>query len=79
MAVQPARTIDDNQIAMRNWTNPGLAVLGIGATAMVGGLTVLAIDVVRCHRDASRCGEVTALRSTRSMAARPTGRKGARP
>lgn len=55
MALQPPQLVNGLQVVVRDWSSPGYTVLGIGAAAMVGGLTVLLVDVVRCRRDRSRC------------------------
>lgn len=61
MAVQPPQRVNGRQALARDWTNPGYALLGIGTTAMVGGLTVLIIDVVRCKKDRARCAASAAV------------------
>lgn len=59
MYSQPPQRVNEWDAHEREWANPGAVVLGIGATAMVAGLTVLIVDVVRCRRDRARCGAPT--------------------
>jgi len=40
----------------KDFSGPGFAVLGIGAAALVGGVSVVVVDVVRCRRKPDRCG-----------------------
>lgn len=55
MALQPPQVVHGWGAHERDWLSPGAAAIGIGATAMVAGLTVLIVDVVRCRRDRARC------------------------
>jgi len=56
MAVQPPQSMSALQVAKRDWSVPGVTVIGIGAAAITAGLTMLIVDVVRCRRDRARCG-----------------------
>lgn len=67
MAVQPRREVSEQQIVRREWSSSGYAVIGIGTAAVVGGLTVLIVDIVRCRREPSRCAPPPGARTIEGM------------
>jgi len=67
MAVRPEQDVSEQQIVVRDWSSPGYAVIGIGTAAVVGGLTALIVDVVRCRREPSRCAPSPAARAIEGM------------
>lgn len=56
MTSQPPQSAYRWQSSDRDWSATGVTVIGIGATAVLAGLTALIVDVVRCRRDRTSCG-----------------------
>lgn len=64
MAVQPRQYVASLAYMERDWLAPGVALIGIGTSAMATGVAIVIVDAVRCRRNRAQCGARTAAWSS---------------